>query len=312
MLKEILPDLLIKLVDKIINYNGINEIRLRANKPVIIIISGQPFYLGDNGLTNDILKAVFADNKMIEDTVYKASQYSIYAVNDQIQKGYICVSGGVRVGVCGEAVLENNKIKTIKNFSSVNIRIPHQIKNCCLKVFNQIVTPSGINNTLIISSPGAGKTTFLRDIAFQISEHNYCLNTLVIDERGELGSYVNGKEMLSIGKFSDCISNCPKKIAFENGIRSMGPDLIITDEIGNEEDLNSIIYAVNSGVNVIASIHANSLDSVKNKFGDFIKSKTFKRYILLTNKNGPGTIDSVYNENLERIYDFLWLNLYLF
>ena len=157
-------------------------------------------------------------------------------------------------------------------------------------------TTEKIENTLIISPPNAGKTTFLKDFVSQLSERKLSYNVLLLDERGELDNNVDSN-------FFDKIAFSTKKVGFENGIRSLSPDLIVTDEIGQEEDIDAIIYAITSGISVLATTHADSMETFFKKplFQKVIKEKIFKRYVLLSKRNGPGTFEGVYNENFARV-----------
>ena len=250
-------------------------------------------------MRKELIKDRLIGKITIEDIIFRASECSIYSVNEQIKKGFIITEGGIRLGLGGDLIEENGKIKTMTNFTSINIRIPHEIKNCSLSTLDLILTKDEILNTLIVSPPGAGKTTFLRDFICQLSERNYAYNVLVLDERGELDLGKKG----SIGNFADKISFAKKKIGFENGIRALNPNLIVTDELGQEEDADAIDYAVNCGVNILASIHCDSIEKLTNKpfFEKLLKDKVFKRFVLLSMRNGPGTIEGVYNENFSRI-----------
>ena len=300
MLLDILTDNLANIFRQKVSIKELTEIRIRRNRPIVVFVKGQPYYLSNNGLCCDIDEAIIANQDIINEIVYKASDYSIYAVNEQIKQGYIMLENGVRVGLCGNVVTENQSIKTIVSWSSLNIRIPHQVKNFSLCCFDDIVSENGIYNTLITSPPGAGKTTFIRDFLYQISNHNYCLNVSVIDERGEIAGGENST--LDIGNFCDVMSYSTKKDGFMKCLRSMNPNLIVTDEIGSSEDANSLIDAMNCGVKVLASIHASSIDDLKNKkIFQNLPHNFFERYVLLSKREGPGTFEGIYNEKFARI-----------
>ena len=138
----------------------------------------------------------------------------------------------------------------------------------------------------------------MREYVYQLSERNLPLNVLLLDERGELDCGINSN-------FSDKIAFASKKIGFENGIRSLAPDLIVTDEIGQEEDVDAIKYASSCGVKILASSHADSIETFSKKhiFQDLIKEKIFKRYVLLSKRNGPGTFEGIYDENFSRLFN---------
>ncbi len=297
MLEKILPEKFYKILYEKVNLKAVNEIRLRADKPVIVNVSGRMFFLSENGVTSNLSGCLYASKIMIEDVIFRASECSIYSVNEQIKKGFIVTDDAIRIGIGGNLVEENGHIKTMTNFSSCNIRIPHIIKNCSLTAFRFIVEDKDVKNTLVISPPACGKTTFLRDFVFQLSERNIPLNILLLDERGELDCGINSK-------FSDKIAFSTKKVGFENGIRSLSPDVIVTDELGQEEDIEAIRYASSCGVKVLASTHADSMETFCKKplFSQIIKEKIFKRYVLLSKRNGPGTFEGIYDENFARLF----------
>lgn len=306
MLRDILPTKLVDVFETKINYSTLNEIRFRMDKPVVVFMNGQAFFLGENGLTNNVNHAVVASKTMIEDIVYRASECSIYSVNEQIKLGFVMAANGVRVGLAGTIVMENNQIKTIRDFSSLNIRIPHEIRGCCLDAFSDIVTSGGIKNTLVLSPPGCGKTTFLRDFLKQLSSKNYCLNVLVVDERGEIACVSDKGQAFDIGNFSDIISFSSKTRAIEHGVRVLSPNLIVTDELAGGDDVEAVIRAINSGVGVVSSIHADSIEMLKRKkdFAPLVENKYFERYVVLSNRKGPGTCEGIYDENFRRISHF--------
>lgn len=298
MLEKILPDKFHKILSEKVNMKAVNEIRLRADKPVVVNVSGKMYFLSENGVTSNINNGLLASKIMIEDVIFRASECSIYSVNEQIKKGFIVTDEAVRIGIGGNLIEENGHIKTMTNFCSCNIRVPHVVKNCCLTAFPFMVSESGVENTLIISPPACGKTTFLRDFVSQLSERNLPYNVLLLDERGELECGIDSK-------FTDKISFSSKRTGFENGIRALSPDIIVTDEIGQEEDIEALRYASTCGVKVLASTHADNMETFMKKplFQQIIKEKIFKRYVLLSKRNGPGTFEGIYDENFSRLFN---------
>lgn len=298
MLKDYLDRNIYDLIIKSFSFNDITEIRLRVNAKIIIVIKSKKYFLKD-----DRGEYVFATKDMLENFIVKCSENSLYAYNENIINGYITLPKGIRVGLCGKVVTDGNKIITIKEFQSVNIRIPHFVKNCSLPVYDLLVADE-VKNTLIISSPGSGKTTFLRDIVFQMAQHNLAQNILIADEREEICSVQQGEAQIDLGDFCDIYSNCNKAFAFKNGIRSMRPDVIVTDELDLDRDLECLVEATNCGVKVMATIHAKNLEQLKmkNGFERVLKEKFFERFVVLSCDNGVGTINQVFDEKLNCIY----------
>ncbi len=298
MLKEYLDRDIYNLIIKNFSFNDITEIRIRVNEKLIISIKNKKFFLKDNNNEYVTVSKITLDN-----FIRRISENSIYAFNENIINGFITLPKGIRVGLSGTVVYQDEKVVTIKDFQSVNIRIPHTIRNCSLPAYDYLVD-EGVKNTLIISAPGVGKTTFLRDFIYQLNIKNQPLNILIADERNEICSITNGETSQYIGGFCDVYTNCSKQFAFKNGIRSMSPDVIITDEIDLEKDMNSILEAMNSGVNVVATIHAKDLKQLKQKkgFDEILNNKIFSRFVVLTKEEGPGTISNIYDEKLNCIY----------
>ena len=279
----------------------LQEIRLRAYKPVIIYIDNEEFFLSVYGeITKDITSAMVTMPKDIADTLELMSEYSLYSYEEEIRNGYITIKGGHRVGVVGKAVIENNKIKTLKNISGLNIRISHQMVGCADKILMYILNGCSIYNTLIVSPPKCGKTTILRDVARQISdgrEKFKGLNVSIVDERSEIAACFNGMSQNDVGTRTDVLDGCPKVCGMRILLRAMSPDVVIVDEIGGEEDAGAIRDILNAGIKVVCSLHAADLEDIKNKkyVADLINEKAFEKIVFLSNKRGIGTLDSVWD-----------------
>ena len=288
----ILPDKVQVALERF-SLSQVYEIRLRANAPVVVCVNGRNFPL----LT------VSVNCNDLENIIHKAAEYAIYAVLDQMVKGFITIRGGIRIGIAGELVMQNNKVSAVKNFSSLCIRVPHEIKNCAQLVLPYVFSAQRPVSTLIIAPPGAGKTTLLRDLARQIGQQFPCLNTLILDERGELAACYLGERQLDVGQNVDVITGGTKAYGFENGIRSLRPDVVITDEIATVEDVAMLHRAVRSGVIVFASVHAANIDDVMTKpdIGELLTQQVFERYIVLQGDGQVGRVSGIYDRRLQRL-----------
>lgn len=303
MLENILPTNIFEILSKTLKFAKLYELRLRVNQPICVNYANNFYFLSLEGLTNLEENAIICSKNLIDSVVLKASNFSLYTINEDIKRGYITLNNGIRIGLVGEVVSENDIVKTIKDFNALNIRIPHEVKNCSLNVINYLIENGQVLNTLIVSSPCGGKTTFIRDLCYQISSRNFPLNILLLDERNEISATNKGFSTMNVGKFTDVLLYSTKKMGFENGIRSMSPNIIVTDEIANKEDCDGLLYASNCGINLIATTHAKDISDLKEKniFNEIIRKKIFKRFVVLSRKNGAGTIEGVFDENLVRI-----------
>ncbi len=300
MLCNILPDWLYSVITKNYPLESVYEIRIRLEKPIMINYKGEYVHLRVDNEFNSSL--IIANVDLINYVIAVSTKQSIYAYNNQIKNCYITTDSGIRIGLCGTVVYDNGQVSTIKNITSLNIRISHEVINCSKKILNLIVNESGVRNTLIISPPGAGKTTMVRDIILKLSNDYKIQNILVIDERYEIAGLKSSK--FNLGKSVDVISGCDKNFAFENVLKTMSPSVIVTDEVSKEGDIESIKQTIKSGVNVIATAHAKNISDLKNKkyFISLIEDKYFERIIVLSKRNRMGNIDAVFDENLKIIY----------
>lgn len=297
-MENLLSAKLLSAINKQFVLSQIEEIRLRANCPIVISSSGKNFVL--NGEDNGYF---IATDYELNYCLSKATQNSLYAVNDQLKQMYIAYKGGIRIGVSGDIVQDGNKISTIKYINSINIRIPHQIKNFANVALNFIYNNGKINSTLIVSPPGAGKTTLLRDICRGLGSYSKIKNILLADERYEIACCVHGRPMLDVGVFTDIVSGGTKSYVFSQAIRSMKPDVIITDELASEQDILACQTAIESGVSVIASVHAkNQLELLNNNcINQMLQKGLFTRIVVLSS-NVSGRYVGVYDNCLKCLY----------
>ncbi|QHQ62779.1 stage III sporulation protein AA [Anaerocolumna sedimenticola] len=292
------------------DYDLLQEIRLRVNAPLLVIYDNQEFFVTSQSTlsVSDEDTYVITKNE-IRETMEYISNYSLYAFEEELKQGFITITGGHRVGIIGKAVLEENKIKSMKHISFINIRLSHQVKGCADKVIPYITGVMGNDcyHTLIISPPRCGKTTLLRDVIRQLSDGNEKrpgITVGVVDERSEIGACYMGIPQNELGIRTDVLDCCPKAKGMLMLIRSMSPRVIAVDEVGSVEDISAIEYVMNCGCKLIATVHGNSIEDIRNKpiLGKLVEEKLFERYILLNNHGGVGHLEEIYDENGMRIY----------
>ncbi len=284
---------LMKIPDKI--KNNIQEICIRINSSIIIFTQNKSYFVGKNGeITPEDPKNLLISQNDILETMKILCNFSIYSYQNQIKEGFITLKGGHRVGISGTAVINNNEIINISDISSINFRISREVLGCSDRIFDKFGLDIG--GTLIIGPPSSGKTTILRDMARRLStsfEADKLIKVSIIDERREIAASYQGVPQRDIG-FSDVLSGFPKAEGIIRAIRTLSPKIIICDEIGGVEDAEAIKKSLNSGVGIIASIHAKSTDEMANSFRikNILSSGAIKRAVLLD--SNPGKIKGMF------------------
>ena len=279
----------------------IQEIRLRVGRPVMIHSQGKEKYLTEDGrIIYEAANAFCPGREYLDRLLNHICGYSAYAFEEEIRRGFLTVPGGHRIGLSGEVVLSGHEIISMKNLNALNIRIAHQIKGAADGVMRYISPGGGIRNTLIVSPPGCGKTTLLRDVIRQLSVK---FTIGVVDERSEIGGSFQGEMQNDLGPRTDVLDGCPKEIGMTMLLRSMNPQVLAVDEIGTCEDADAIGQAIRSGCYVIATVHGENVRKLAEKrgIGELVQQKVFERYVVLCDRKKPGSILEILDGNYQRM-----------
>ena len=285
-----------------LQYEYLQEIKLRVEKPLLLVYRGEEIIPG-----NQRGKPYIVTREDIREMLEYISNYSLYAYEQEMKQGYITIEGGHRVGMTGQAIIENGKVKNLRYISSINLRMSHEILGCADPIFPFITYNKKLYHTLIVSPPRCGKTTLLRDMIRQISNGNGWINGMsvgVVDERSELGGCYMGVAQNHLGMRTDVLDCCPKAEGMIMLIRSMGPEVIAVDEIGTAEDVHAIEYAMHCGCKMLATVHADSMEELRKKplFDQMVAEKRFERYVLLENREHVGQVEGIYDSRGTLLY----------
>lgn len=292
---------------------GIEEIRIRVCQPVIFLTGKGEYFMGrpPGYLTKDAQDAYAITEQDISDMLVFMSRYSLFAFEEEVRNGFLTIEGGHRIGLSGQAVLHGGWMQTIRNISYLNIRVSHEKKECAKRLISHLykhpmVRQSGIYNTLLISPPGRGKTTLLRDLIRLLSDgskEHAGLKVSVVDERSELAACYKGIPQNDVGMRTDVLDGCPKSSGMMLLIRTMSPQVVAVDELGVEEDVQAVAYAVHCGCSILGSVHAEGLEEVRHKpvLKDFLGQGYFERYLVIGQKDSGERSYSIYNEKLELV-----------
>lgn len=265
----------------IMGTNDLQEIRIAAERNCVVQKNGT--------LTDTYIKV---NKQELSKIVESMCRGSLYAMQTSLCKGYITLGGGHRVGVCGRIVTENGSITHMTDICAICVRISREVRGIADEVMQYLQCDGRLYNTLIVSPPGCGKTTMLRDIARQIGNSR---KVCIADERSEIAALRNGVPSHDVGRFTCVMDSVPKGEGIMMLLRTMSPDVIITDETGSAEEERAICEIINCGAKIITSAHGYSEKDILNRkyLGRLIERSVFERIVVLSNRGAMATVEKI-------------------
>lgn len=299
-LRPFLPPRLAAIIEGRPLPGALTEIRLRLGRPIQLVwVGGDGFLRPDGRATPDPTAALLAEAELFAEVLHLITRGSLYAWEDEVRSGYLTLPGGHRVGLTGRALVDNGEIRTLQPITGLNLRIARAVPEIARPLLPQLLEEGRLCSTLIIGAPGTGKTTLLRDCCrlLSLGHAGLCLphRVGVVDERSEIGGAVSGVPTHDLGPRTDLLDGAPKALGLLNLIRSMSPQAVAVDELGQPADALAVQEALHAGVALLATAHGRSLDDLSRRptLAALMNDGAFRRVVILAEGNVPGRVGEI-------------------
>ncbi len=266
---------------------SVREIRIRSGQRAIIRTGEESLSCGQE------LTA-----QQVEQMAEALCEHALYARVEEQRSGFVTLRGGHRMGLCGRVLLQGQSVRALREISSLCIRIAGQWRGAADRLLPYLTDEDQrVRSTLIVGLPGTGKTTMLRDACRRLSEMG--VRTGIVDERSEIAAMSGGVAQLCVGPNTDVLDGCSKEAGLRWMLRSMSPDLLVTDELGTPMDAQAVMDCIAAGVAVLSTLHGREVQPVPTRgvMAQLVLHKAFERYVLLDEKC-TGQIAGVYDAGL--------------
>lgn len=262
------------------------DIHIASGQPLSLSGKEGALFLGKKGVTRAFQEGIVTTPQQLRELFLAACGHSVFRHEEELRQGYVRLGENLRVGVCGTAVAEGGQVRSLRDITALVYRIPRQVPGCGDRLFLEGVPLE--RGVLVVGPPSSGKTTFLRDVARSLSWGRFSPSrrVAVLDQRGELGAF-------DLGPAADVLRGFPKPAGLDTALRTLSPELVFCDELG-DGDLEAVRRAAFSGAALVASVHATREDLERRPLcRELLCTGAFGTVACLSGRARPGELESL-------------------